>query len=176
MKIFITGGIKSGKTFYALKRAKALNPPRGYIATALVKDEDMDNKVKKHRMERGAEFETVEVPIGLAAAVRLADNKYNITVVDCLNMWLLNMMEEKIDLEKSFNEFIGALRDTAAQLLIVSNEVSSGVIPGDRFSREFVEKLGEINRAVAGIAEEVILMVAGNPVYVKGESNGRKAF
>ncbi len=169
MKLLITGGIKSGKSFYALSRARDKEGRRGFIATAIVKDEDMAERVKQHRMERGIEFETIEEPFELARAVRFSDRKYTVTVVDCLNMWLLNLMEEKIDIAREKEKFLSALKNATSHFIIVSNEVSSGVIPGEPSTRTFVEELSKLNVEVARVCDEVVLMVAGCPLIVKGE-------
>ncbi len=168
MKLLITGGIKSGKSFYALNKAREKEGRKGFIATAIVKDEDMANKVKKHQMERGTEFETIEEPYELAKAMRFADRKYAITVIDCLNMWLMNLMEEKIDIAREAERLLSVLKDTTSHFIIVSNEVSSGTIPGEPFTRIFVEELSKLNVEVARVCDEVVLMVAGCPVIVKG--------
>ncbi len=169
MRVLITGGIKSGKSSYALKRAREKEGKRGFIATAIVKDEDMANKIKKHQMERGSDFETIEEPYELSRAVRFADKKYSATVIDCLNMWLMNLMEEKIDIERESANLISTLKSVTTHFVIVSNEVSSGIIPADEFTRRFAEELSILNAGVANVCDEVVLMVAGCPLIVKGE-------
>lgn len=169
MKTLITGGIKSGKSFYALERAREKEGRRGFIATALIKDDEMANRIKKHKIERGTDFETIEEPYELVRAIKFADKKYAITVIDCLNMWLLNLMEEKIDLERERENLISALKNVSSHFIVVTNEVSSGVIPADEFTRRFVEELSVLNSSVARVSDEVILMVAGCPLIVKGE-------
>lgn len=169
MRIFITGGIKSGKSFYALTRAREKEGKRGFIATALVKDEEMANKIKKHQIERGSDFETIEEPYELSRAVRFADRKYAVTVIDCLNMWLMNLMEEKIDIEREAANLISTLKSVTTNFIIVSNEVSSGIIPADEVTRRFAEELSILNAEVAKVCDEVVLMIAGCPLIVKGE-------
>lgn len=169
MKILITGGIKSGKSFYALERARGKEGKRGFIATAIIKDEDMAQKVKVHQIERGHHFETIEEPYELVRAVKFTEQKYTVTVIDCLNMWILNLLEEKMDVMREAEKFISALKNTTGNFLIVSNEVSSGVIPSDEKTRHFVEELSRLNSMVARISDEVVLMVAGCPLIVKGE-------
>lgn len=169
MKALITGGIKSGKSFYALERAREKEGRRGFIATALIKDDEMANRIKKHKIERGSDFETIEEPYELVRAIKFADKKYAITVIDCLNMWLLNLMEEKIDLERERENLISALKNVSSHFIVVTNEVSSGVIPADEFTRRFVEELSVLNSSVARVSDEVILMVAGCPLIVKRE-------
>lgn len=169
MKTLITGGIKSGKSFYALERAREKEGRRGFIATALIKDDEMANRIKKHKIERGTDFETIEEPYELVRAIKFADKKYAITVIDCLNMWLLNLMEEKIDLERERENLISALKNVSSHFIVVTNEVSSGVIPADEFTRRFVEELSVLNSSVARVSDEVILMVAGCPLIVKRE-------
>jgi len=168
MKILITGGIKSGKTHHALQIAREKEGSRGYIATALIKDDDMSARVKEHQRERGLDFETIEEPYELTRAIKFADRKYQVSVIDCLNMWIMNLMEEKIDVEREREKLIAQLRNTVSEFIIVTNEVSSGVIPGEAISRQFVEALSILNAKVARICDEVILMVAGCPLYVKG--------
>lgn len=171
MKTLITGGIKSGKSFYALKKAREREGKRGFIATAMIKDDEMAKRVKEHRRERGTEFETIEEPYELVRAVKFADKKYAVTVVDCLNMWLLNLMEEKMDIAKERENLIATLKNTTSHFIIVTNEVSSGVVPADEYTRRFVEELSILNAGVAGVSDEVVLMVAGCPLYLKGEKN-----
>lgn len=169
MRTLITGGIKSGKSLYALTKAREKQGKKGFIATAIVKDEDMANKIKKHQMERGNDFETIEEPYELASAVRFADRRYAITVIDCLNMWLMNLVEEKIDIARESANLIPTLKSVTTHFIIVSNEVSSGIIPADEASRRFVEELSILNAGVAKVCDEVVLMVAGCPLIVRGE-------
>lgn len=167
MRQLITGGIKSGKSSYAIARAMEYAPLRSYIATAMIKDDEIRLKIERHRHDRGNDFETVEEPVELSKAVRYADQHFNIAVIDCINMWVLNMIEEKVGIEKHVQTFIDSIKTSSTSFIIVTNEVGCGIVPDNPLSRRFVDELGRINQRIAGVCDEVLLMVVGVPVKVK---------
>jgi adenosylcobinamide kinase/adenosylcobinamide-phosphate guanylyltransferase len=162
--ILVGGGARSGKSRYALEKARALQGTRAFVATAQPSDEEMIARIRNHREERGDEFSTIEEPIELPRVI--AEAKFDVLVVDCLTLWLSNIMfANKI-------QEIDAL-ESAAQLargtvIFVTNEVGSGIVPTDNaLSRDFRDRAGILNQRIAEISQEVYFMVFGQPLRVK---------
>ncbi len=165
----ITGGSRSGKSRYALELAKSAKKPF-YIATGWAGDEEMDDRIKKHRRERGRHWTTIETKTDISSAIEKAGRKgADFIIVDCLTLWVSNMMFEKKNIEKEIRrvvEVIGSPRH--APLVFVTNEVGSGIVPGDRLSREFRDAAGLVNQKIGAAVDNVVLTVCGQPLYIKG--------
>lgn len=160
MRTLITGGVKSGKSSYALRLAEEFSAPRRFLATAEALDDEMRDKIARHRAERGDRFETLEVPLDIHEALTER------MVLDCVPLWLNNMLyygrESRID--AVVEALVAALpRD----IVIVTNEVGLGFVPADALSRRYGLLLGRINARLAAAADRVVLMVAGIPVEIK---------
>lgn len=162
----ITGGAGSGKTRYALELT-APYANKAYIATAEVTDDEMQLKIDKHRMERGHSFTTIEEPIELHQAVKTANDQYPIVIVDCITFWVNNLMYYEKDFSYYVDLFLDSIRNPAADIVIVTNEVGVGIIPGDPLTRDYARKVARINRKAAEMANTVTMMVAGLPLNVK---------
>ncbi len=161
--ILITGGIRSGKSRFALELALKMGEKRAFVATALPIDEEMKSRIEKHRRERGDLFETFEEPIEVPRVLqKLRD--YDVVVVDCLTVWLGNLFYYSLDVDTYIRDL---LESVSGNEIFVTNEVGMGVIPADAFSRRYVEKLGELNSRLANFADEVYLMVSGLRVKLK---------
>lgn len=162
--ILIGGGARSGKSRYALEKARAKAGTRAFVATAQPSDDEMTARIQHHREERGAEFTTIEEPIELARVI--AEAEFDVLVIDCLTLWLSNIMFSGKPCD------IDAL-ETAAQsargtVIFVTNEVGSGIVPTDNaLSREFRDQAGILNQRIAAIAQEVYWMVFGIPQRIK---------
>ncbi len=169
MIVLVTGGVRSGKSSYALRRALRYPPPRVFVATAEAVDEEMASRIALHRKERGDEFVSVEEPIDLAGALRDRSWESSVVVVDCLGVWVSNVMfrEGGEAVERRIEEFLGALGGLQADCLMVTNEVGMGVVPPSPEGRLFRDVLGGLNQRVAAVADEVVLMVCGRPLRVK---------
>jgi len=166
----VTGGGRSGKSRHALQIALPRNG-KAFIATAQPVDDEMRARIEKHREDRGEEFLTVEEPFDLAGAIGSLPRGIEVAVIDCLTVWLGNLVHRHEGEEGAFPEvpeFVEALRDPPCDLVIVTNEVGMGIVPANELARRFRDLAGTVNQAVAAIADEVILMVSGMPLFVKG--------
>jgi len=163
--VLILGGARSGKT----RRALALGEPfaqRIYIATGEALDTEMADRIAHHQLERGAAWITVETPLDLPTAIAaLADGAA--CVVDCLPLWLSNLMAARRDVAAATDELLGAIRACSATLIIVSNEVGLGLVPDTPLGRAFRDAQGRLNQAVAATVTEVEFVAAGLPIRLK---------
>ena len=160
----VLGGARSGKSAYAQRQAEqaaaATGRPPLMIATAEAFDEEMRDRIDRHRTERGDGWRTLEAPLELAAAVRdlRADD---IAVVDCLTLWLSNQMLADRDLSAAVNELALAFSACPAALWVVSNEVGWSLVPDNALGRRFRDEAGRLNQRIASIADSACLIVAG---------------
>lgn len=164
--VLILGGARSGKSRHAMRLAeeRAENPV--LIATAEAGDDEMRQRIARHRRERGAHWTTVEEPLELAAAIA-ARKTGDVAVVDCLTLWLSNLMREERDCEAEVERLLAAVRDSPGELILVSNEVGLGVVPATPLGRGFRDEQGRLNQRIAESVDEVILLVAGLPMTLK---------
>ncbi len=142
-----------------------LPPPWIYIATAQAFDDEMRVRVAEHRARRAAGWRTVEAPLELAAAMRAAGDAP--VLVDCLTLWLTNLMLGDADLEAAAAALDTAL-DRTALTVLVSNEVGLGIVPDNALARRFRDEAGRLHQRIAARAGRVVFMVAGLPMFVKG--------
>ncbi|MGD9916514.1 MAG: bifunctional adenosylcobinamide kinase/adenosylcobinamide-phosphate guanylyltransferase [Paenirhodobacter sp.] len=163
--LLITGGARSGKSTLAEARTLELGSPAHYIATAQAFDAEMEARIALHRARRGPEWRTHAEPLALRAALCATDDAPRL--VDCLTLWLTNLMLGGHDWEAAAREMIAALPALTAPVVFVSNEVGLGIVPDNRLSREFRDAAGFLNQWVAAAADEVIFTVAGLPMKVK---------
>ncbi len=160
------GGARSGKSRHAEQRLTTANPaPWIYIATAQALDDEMHDRIAEHRRRRGDGWQTVEASIDLADALRTA--RETPVLVDCLTLWLTNLMLGGHDVAAATNALEAALADRAAPTILVSNEVGLGIVPETKLGRQFRDEAGRLNQRIAGRAGHVVLMVAGLPMIVK---------
>ena len=140
-------------------------------ATGWAGDEEMADRIKKHRRERGKHWTTIEVKTDIAAAIKKAEGKdADFIIVDCLTLWISNMMFEKMNIEKEIRKLVEAVKNQRkAPLVFVTNEVGSGIVPGDKLSREFRDAAGLANQKIAAAVDNVVLAVCGQPLYIKGK-------
>jgi len=164
---FITGGARSGKSSFALGQASKTIGPKAYIATAEALDEEMRLRIERHREERGPDWVTFEEPLEIAGCIRDLDQGYGAAVVDCLTLWLNNLMLAGRDVEQATRELLGSLEKAVPDIFVVSNEVGMGIVPADPLARRFRDAAGTLNRRVAEMAVEVYLAVSGIPVKIK---------
>jgi adenosylcobinamide kinase/adenosylcobinamide-phosphate guanylyltransferase len=163
--ILILGGARSGKTRRALAVADAF-AERVYIATGEALDAEMADRIARHRRERGEGWTTMETPLDLPTAVAaLPDGAAG--VVDCLTLWLSNLMGAGRDVESAADELLRAIRTCPATLIIVSNEVGLGLVPETPLGRAFRDAQGRLNQAVAAAVAEVEFVAAGLPLRLK---------
>jgi adenosylcobinamide kinase/adenosylcobinamide-phosphate guanylyltransferase len=162
----VLGGARSGKSRHAEGLITALPPPWTYVATAEAGDEEMAARIKSHRERRGAQWRTIEAPRELAKALAAWGN--GPVLVDCLTLWLSNLMLAEANVEEETAQLEETLAATKGPLVLVANEVGSGIVPGYPLGRRFRDMQGILNQRMAARAERVILMVAGLPLALKG--------
>jgi adenosylcobinamide kinase / adenosylcobinamide-phosphate guanylyltransferase len=166
----VLGGARSGKSRYAESLIMAQPPPWTYVATAQAGDEEMAERIKLHRQRRAAAWRTVEAPRDLGAA--LAACGTTPVLVDCLTLWLSNLMLAGADVAAEIDRLQRSLTGAAAPapVVVVANEVGQGIVPDNPLGRRFRDWQGLLNQRVAAGADRVVLMVAGLPLLVKGAS------
>lgn len=166
--VFITGGARSGKSALALRLASEHKGKRAFVATMEPLDGELRARVEKHRMERGGGWDTFEEPRGVAETLGRIDGDYGAVVLDCLTLWLSNIMVEGMDARRETEALVAALKAMKTPVYVVSNEVGMGVVPDTPMGREFRDQAGALNQRVAAAAKEVYLAVSGIPVRIKG--------
>ena len=167
---FITGGARSGKSSFALKQASRIAGKKAYIATAEALDEEMRKRIEDHREQRGREWDTFEEPLMIAEVINKIGDRYDTLVLDCLTLWLSNIMHSNLIIEAEIERLISSLlsNHTSTSIFIVSNEVGMGIVPENEMARKFRDMAGLLNQKVAGAADEVYIVVAGIPLRIKG--------
>lgn len=163
----ILGGARSGKSRRALQLAEGARR-KVYVATAEALDAEMADRIAQHRSERGTDWETIEAPRDLAAVLQTPVHADALLVVDCLTLWLSNLLCADADLAAEQERLIVAIRSSKAQLVIVSNEVGLGLVPETPLGRAFRDAQGRLNQAVAAAADRVEFVAAGLPLVLKG--------
>lgn len=170
MIVLVTGGARSGKSRIAEARCLSFGAPATYIATAEIFDAEMRARIDLHRARRGAEWRDHPAPLDLAQALRASEGQ-GPRLVDCLTMWLNNVLYHGRDLDSYSADLIGALSAARDPVVLVSNEIGMGIVPDNAQARAFRDAQGILNQQVAQMADQVILAVSGLPLIVKSESN-----
>ncbi|MCX7913425.1 MAG: bifunctional adenosylcobinamide kinase/adenosylcobinamide-phosphate guanylyltransferase [Thermodesulfovibrionales bacterium] len=172
--VFIIGGARSGKSSLALKVASPYDK-KAYIATAEPLDREMEERILNHKKQRGEGWDLYEEPIRLVDTLKIAFKKYQCIVIDCLTLWLSNILirqREDLFLKNEIDRFIDILHlfcETYGMvLIIVSNEVGMGIVPDNELSRRFRDLAGLLNQRVANMADEVYLSISGLEIKIKG--------
>ena len=165
----VLGGARSGKSHYAQQLGERAGRVV-FIATAQAGDEEMRAKIDRHRAERPAYWRTVEEPRDLGAAIEQHAPAADLILVDCLTFFAANLLGSS-DAGSYIDHLCDALKSHACGVVLVSNEVGSGVVPAYESGRRYRDLLGEINQRVAAVADDVVLMVAGLPLTLKGSSH-----
>jgi adenosylcobinamide kinase/adenosylcobinamide-phosphate guanylyltransferase len=166
----VLGGARSGKSRYAQQAAEAWARPQGvvptFIATATADDAEMAERIARHQTDRGGLWRTLEAPLALADVLD-GLQPHDVAVVDCLTLWLSNAMAEAPDPAGRIETLTPALSACRARLWVVSNEVGWGVVPDNALARRFRDLAGHLHQAIAEVADEVVLVVAGLPMALK---------
>lgn len=165
----ILGGARSGKSRRAQSLAEAHVGPRVFIATAEAMDDEMKARIAQHQADRGEEWtHAIEAPVDLANALTKAEDIGRVILVDCLTVWLSNLMYHEVDLDSATDALLKTLQAARTDIILVSNEVGLGLVPETPLGREFRDLQGRLNQQVAGIADRVEFVAAGLPLTLKG--------
>jgi adenosylcobinamide kinase/adenosylcobinamide-phosphate guanylyltransferase len=162
----VLGGARSGKSRYAEGLITALPPPWTYIATAEAGDDEMAARIAGHRARRGTQWHTVEASRALVQALSACGAEP--VLVDCLTLWLSNLMLAEADIDAETVQLEQVLAAANGPRVLVANEVGSGIVPSTALGRRFRDQQGLLNQRIAACAERVILTVAGLPLALKG--------
>lgn len=161
----VLGGARSGKTARAL--ALAGTPPHVYLATAQALDGEMTDRIAAHRAERGPSWGVIEEPLEVADALGAVEPGTTV-LIDCLTLWLSNLMHHGRDVEAEMVRLVAALGAARGPVVLVSNEIGLGLVPMERLSREFRDAQGRLNQRIAAAATRVEFVAAGLPLTLKG--------
>lgn len=166
--ILVGGGSRSGKSSFALKMATERGERRGFVATAQAFDEEMRERIDRHRSERDDRFTTIEEPLDLTGVI--GREGFDVLLVDCLTLWVSNLMMRE-EAEGSIGESMDALVRTAEEseklCIFVTNEVGCGIVPANALARRFRDLAGRLNQQMANAAQEVYLLYFGIPMRIK---------
>ena len=170
-KTLVIGGCRSGKSRHALNLV--LSMPGGrkiFLATCVPQDDEMLLRVANHQKERGDGWRTVEVPLHLPEAVLQNPQPGSVVLVDCLTLWINNLMMEDEEIQyddEKITALIDALQTARGPVVLVSNEVGTGIVPENKLARAYRDLVGSVNQAVASVVDRVDMVVAGIPVTIK---------
>jgi adenosylcobinamide kinase/adenosylcobinamide-phosphate guanylyltransferase len=164
----VLGGARSGKSRYAEGLILGMAQAGTYIATAEPGDGEMAARIAEHRAHRGDFWRTIEAPLNLATTIAEHAAPTRPILVDCLTLWLSNLLGAGRIVEHETEALCGALRDAQGQVVLVANEVGLGLVPETPLGRQFRDEAGRLNQAVAALADRVVFVAAGLPLVLKG--------
>jgi adenosylcobinamide kinase/adenosylcobinamide-phosphate guanylyltransferase len=168
--VLLVGGARSGKSRLAQARAESLAESAGelvYIATGQPFDAEMSERIARHQLDRGPRWRTVESPLDLPAAIARESGPERVLLVDCLTLWLSNLMLGDHDTSAAIARLLETLTGRSGTVLLVSNEVGMGIVPDNALARRFRDEAGRLNQDVAQVADEVHLVAAGLAIRMK---------
>ncbi len=163
----VLGGARSGKSAFAERMITTHRRGRVYLATAEILDAEMAERVRQHRARRDSQWRNVEAPLDLAGAIVAETEQGAAVLVDCLTLWLSNLMHAERDPDAETAALIKALGQCGGPLVFVSNEVGLGIVPDNALARAFRDHAGRMNQRIAGIADDVFFVAAGLPMKLK---------
>ena len=165
----ILGGARSGKSSFAEKLAAESGRAKVYLATSQIWDGEMEERVSIHKSRRGPEWQLVEEPIELLPQLGKLASKEKVILVDCLTLWLTNLMMAEADVAKASTELVQGLAKlpSGCSVLLVSNEVGQGIVPVEKMARDFRDHAGRLHQDIAAIADNVWFVTAGLPQKLK---------
>jgi adenosylcobinamide kinase/adenosylcobinamide-phosphate guanylyltransferase len=170
-KVFVIGGCRSGKSRHALDLVQTMGANKKiFIATCVPQDDEMHLRVANHQKERDQSWKTVEAPIQLPETILQNAHTGSVVLVDCLTLWINNLMMEKDDIhyiDGKIVELIKAVQSAEGPVVLVSNEVGTGIVPENKPARVYRDLVGSVNQAVARAVDRVEMVVAGIPVTIK---------
>lgn len=166
----VLGGARSGKSRWAEELVLASKLKPIYLATGRAFDEEMSERISVHQNRRGMEWETVEEPLALADALVQSAHEGRAILVDCLSLWVTNLMMAEANVEKESDDLVAALADIKVPVVFVSNEVGLGIVPENQMAREFRDYAGSVNQKVAAACSNVWFIAAGLAMPLKTNS------
>ena len=169
MKQLILGGARSGKSHYAQQQAELSDRKVTYIATAHGGDDEMRERIKLHQQQRPDHWSLVEEQIALADVLQQQDNKQHCLLVDCLTLWLSNLLchEDAELFQRERDKLLDLMPSLQSDVILVSNEVGQGIVPMGELNRRFVDEAGRLHQSLAQLCDRVIWVVAGLPQILK---------
>ncbi|MFC1821266.1 bifunctional adenosylcobinamide kinase/adenosylcobinamide-phosphate guanylyltransferase [Thermodesulfobacteriota bacterium] len=167
--VLVLGGARSGKSSWALRYVEEHYNSFLFMATAEVRDQEMAERIRKHKASRGPKWDLLEESLEISEALNARCDHVEAVLIDCLTIWLSNVMLNGQDenIQSYQQKLLEILSAKQQAITIVSNEVGSGIVPQSAMGREFRDQAGLLNQRVAAVADKVILMIAGFPLYVK---------
>lgn len=166
--VFVLGGARSGKSRFAESLISDTGLARHYIATGQAWDDEMRDRIAQHRSDRGELWTTHEEPLDLVARLAAIDGERNAILVDCLTLWVTNLMMAERTMAAEFSALTEFLPKAKSRLVLVSNEVGLGIVPENRMAREFRDHAGRLHQMIAAASAEVYFVAAGLPLKMKG--------
>jgi adenosylcobinamide kinase / adenosylcobinamide-phosphate guanylyltransferase len=166
--VLVLGGARSGKSAFAERLVAETGLSRHYLATGRAWDEEMRERIARHQADRGEGWQTHEVPVDLVGRLEALDDAAHVILVDCLTLWVTNLMMEERVMADEFARLAAHVSRARANLVLVSNEVGLGIVPENRMAREFRDHAGRLHQAIAQSAGQVYFVAAGLPLKMKG--------
>lgn len=166
--VLVLGGARSGKSSFSERLVEACGLAMHYVATGRAWDDEMRERIDHHRARRGEGWTTHEEPLDLVSLLTRIDDENSVVLVDCLTLWVTNLMMEGRDMAAEFAALADFLPQARARLILVSNEVGLGIVPENRMARDFRDHAGRLHQIVAEKSAEVYFVAAGLPLKMKG--------
>lgn len=168
--ILVLGGARSGKSRHAQRLAEAMTPARTFVATAQAYDDEMRDRIARHRADRNASWRTIEEPVALPEAIRAhgMSGDGRVILVDCLTLWLSNLLLADADLDAAGDALLAALAAVPVGVVLVANEVGFGIVPDNALARRFRDAAGRLNQRLAAACDATDLVVAGIALRIAG--------
>ena len=166
-RVLILGGARSGKSRTALQLAGQASAKRIYIATAQAFDNEMRERIALHRLERDRSWQTVDAPLELPQAIQAQTGPDKVVLVDCLTLWLSNIVLAERNPSRETDQLIHVVREAQGPLILVSNEVGQGIVPSTPLGRSFRDEQGRLNQRIAEACDAVVFVAAGCPILLK---------
>lgn len=167
-RTLVLGGARSGKSRFGLEIAEATALAPAFVATAEALDDEMAARIARHRSERDPRWQTLEAPLELAATLAGTVARERVVLVDCLTLWLSNLMHAERDLDAATAQLLTVLHSAPGPVILISNELGLGLVPETPLGRAFRDAQGRLNQAVAACCDRVVFVAAGLPLTLKG--------
>jgi len=169
-KTLVIGGCRSGKSRHALYLSEQVPGQKIFIATCMPQDKEMEQRVLLHRQQRSSVWKTLEVPLLIPETINKHSLKGNVILIDCLTLWINNLImddEDPTKIDIQIRKLTQSIKKAKCPVILVSNEVGTGIVPENRLARLFRDITGFVNQKVAACVDQVIWMVAGIPLKIK---------